>query len=203
MTRGVGSADALPRTSGAFAPRPLLARWLRAALISLAPFLVSLDLRAADVAVASGAAIVIDATHLEIAGRRFKLYGIDAPDIDEVCNDAQGKEYPCGINARQALADLVKGGSVSCLPRGPNESDEMLGVCSLGTSDLAKAIIDAGWAIAERTRTLYYEKAEEEARLKKQGLWQGQFVPPADWRIGERVPQSHTGNKENSPAKLF
>jgi len=203
MTGGVGIADALRRTSGPFAPRPLFARWLRAALISLASFLIPLDLRAADVSVASGAAAVIDASHLEIAGRRFKLYGIDAPDIDETCNDAQGKEYPCGADARQALADLVKGGSVSCLPRGPNENDETLGVCSIGTSDLAQAMIDAGWAIADRTRTLYYEKAEEEARVKKQGLWQGQFVPPGDWRVGERVPQSHTGNKENSPEKLF
>jgi endonuclease YncB( thermonuclease family) len=203
MTRGVGTADALPRKSGTLAPRPLFARWLRAALVSLAPFLVPLDLHAADISVASGAAVVIDATHLEIAGRRFKLYGIDAPDIDETCSDAQGKEYPCGVDARQALADLVKGGSVSCLPRGPNENDEMLGVCSTGTIDLAQAMIGAGWAIADRTRTLYYEKAEEEARVKKQGLWQGPFVPPGDWRIGERVPQSHTGNKENSPEKLF
>lgn len=203
MTRAVGTADALPRTGGTLAPRPLFAWWLCAALISLAPFLVPLDLNAADISVARGGAVVIDASHLEIAGRRFKLYGIDAPDIDETCNDAQGKEYPCGVDARQALADLVKGGSVSCLPRGPNETDETLGVCSIGNSDLAQAMIDAGWAIADRTRTLYYEKAEEEARVKKQGLWQGQFVPPGDWRIGERVPQSHTGNKENSPEKLF
>ena len=203
MTRAVGTADALPRTSGTLAPRPLFARWLCAALVSLGPLFVPLDLHAADVSLASGAAVVIDASHLEIAGRRFKLYGVDAPDIDETCNDAQGKEYPCGVDARQALADLVKGGSVSCLPRGPNENDETLGVCSIGTSDLAQAMIDAGWAIADRTRTLYYEKAEEEARVKKQGLWQWQFVPPGDWRIGERVPQSHTGNKENNPEKLF
>ena len=203
MTQKVGTAVALPKTSGAFTPRPSFARWLCRALLALAPFLMPLDLHAADISVARGAAVVIDASHLEIAGRRFKLYGIDAPDIDETCNDAQGKEYPCGVDARQALADLVKGGSVSCLPRGPNENDETLGVCSIGTSDLAQAMIDAGWAIADRTRTLYYEKAEEEARVKKQGLWQGQFIPPGDWRVGERVPQSHTGNKESSPEKLF
>jgi len=158
--------------------------------------------RAADVSISRGPALVIDATHLEVAGRRFKLYGIDGPDIDETCSDAEGKDYPCGVDARAALADLVMGGSVSCLPRGPNENAEQLAVCSIGTTDLAAAMIAAGWAIADRTRTLYYEKAEEEARLTKHGLWQGPFVPPGDWRLGERVPQSHVG-KGASPEKLF
>ena len=198
--------------------------WLTA-LALWAALLPPLVARAADASVASGPATVIDSTHLELAGRRFKLYGIDGPDVDETCTDAQGKDYPCGIDARAALADLVKGGSVSCLPRGPNESAEPLAVlvkngsvsclprgpnesaeplaaCSIADTDLAAAMIAAGWAIADRTRTLYYEKAEEDARLSKHGLWQGPFVPPGDWRLGERVPQSHVG-KGPVPEKLF
>ena len=49
---------------------------------------------------ATGAATVVDASHLEVAGQRFKLYGIDAPDPDETCQEAKGSEYPCGIEAR-------------------------------------------------------------------------------------------------------
>ena len=179
-------------------------RWLRHALLAVAATGLAGTLRAADLSLASGPAVVVDASHLDVAGRRFKLYGIDAPDLDETCNDADEKEYACGIEARNALAGLVAGAAVSCLPRGPNENAEALGVCSVGSGDVAQAMIAKGWAIADRTRTLYYEKAEEDARLTKLGLWQGRFVPPVAWRLGERVPQSRSGgNKASSPGKLF
>lgn len=178
--------------------------WLRGALLAVLATAHAGSLRAADVSVASGPPTVIDATHLDVAGRRFKLYGIDGPDLDETCSDADEKDYPCGVEARNALSGLINGATVSCLPRGPNENDEELAACSAANVDLAQAMIAKGWAIADRTRTLYYEKAEEEARLTKQGLWQGRFVPPAAWRIGERVPQSHTGGSKGlNPGKLF
>ena len=202
MTRTAGSGNALPRARGRPTRHCSPAPWRHLAAAALAALLFPFAVFATDVSVASGPAVVVDATHLEVAGRQFKLYGIDGPDIDETCDDAAGKEYPCGIDARTALVDLVKGGGASCLPRGPNENAELLGVCSGGTTDLAEAMIEAGWAIADRPRTLYYEKAEEQARLTKHGLWQGRFVPPGDWRIGERVPQSHIG-KGNNPEKLF
>ncbi|MFI4987389.1 MAG: thermonuclease family protein [Alphaproteobacteria bacterium] len=184
-------------------PRPPAGDWLKVAILALAAVLAAAPSRAEDTAVVRGAAAVIDATHLDIAGRRFKLYGIDAPDIDETCSDAAGKDYPCGIQARAALAELIKDGTVACLPRGVDQSNEPLGACSVGKLDLAQALIDAGWAIADRARTLYYEKAEEQARTTQHGLWQGPFVPPAAWRAGERVPQSHTGGTGIYRQKLF
>jgi len=143
--------------------------------------------------VATGAATVVDASHLDVAGQRFKLYGIDAPDADEICQEAKGSEYPCGIEAREALVKLASAGSVSCLPRGPNALNEMLAICTVGQTDIARALVEAGWAIADRTRTLYYEDLELAARTAKRGLWRGPFVAPDAWRIGERVPQSRSG----------
>ena len=120
--------------------------------------------RAEELPETIGAATVIDASHLEVAGQRFKLYGIDAPDTDETCQAAGGVEYPCGIEARDALAKLVSAGEVSCLPRGPNALNEMLASCTVGQTDVARALTEAGWALDERKRTLYYEEAELAAR---------------------------------------
>jgi endonuclease YncB( thermonuclease family) len=144
-------------------------------------------------AVVAGPASVIDASHLEIAGHRFKLYGIDAPDADEVCQSAQGKDYPCGIEARDALVSLIGSAAVSCTPRGPDQNNAMMAVCAAGERDLGRAMVEAGWAIADRTRTLVYEETELKARTAKRGIWQGPFVPPAAWRLGERVPQNRKG----------
>lgn len=152
---------------------------------------------AQDAALMRGPATVLNASHLEVAGQRFKLYGIDAPDVDETCENAEHKEYPCGVEARDELGRLVNGQTVICQPRGPNQINEMLALCTIGQTDLARAMIDAGWAVADRGRTLYYENAEEKARTAKHGLWQGRFVPPPNWRAGERVPQSRKPGQEN------
>ena len=151
----------------------------------------------------TGPATVIDASHLEVAGRQFKIYGIDAPDLDQTCADGQGKDYPCGIEARRSLAKLVQGTEVSCQPRGPNQINETLATCSAGKTDLAEALVAAGWALADRPRTLYYEEDELKARTAKHGLWQGAFLSPAEWRNGERVPQKRRGGGPLGPQGLF
>lgn len=163
-------------------------------------FAAGIPAQAQDAAPSSGPAIVLDGSHLEVAGRRFKLYGIDAPDVDETCENAEHKEYPCGVEAREALVKLVERQTVTCQPRGPNQINEMLATCTLGGTDLSGAMIDAGWAIADRTRTLSYEETEEKARTTKHGLWQGRFIPPANWRAGERVlPSREPGLERIAP----
>jgi endonuclease YncB( thermonuclease family) len=142
--------------------------------------------------VANGPAIVIDARTIEVAGRQFQLYGIDAPDADQVCQTAAKKDYPCGIEARDYLVKLVGKMAVNCAPRGPNEFDMTLAVCAVGRTDLALAMVEGGWAIADRPRTLYYEESELATRVKKIGLWQGPFVTPQEWRNGERVPATRS-----------
>jgi endonuclease YncB( thermonuclease family) len=145
--------------------------------------------------VAAGPAVVIDGRTLDVAGRRFQLYGVDAPDPDQTCEDAAKKDYPCGLMARDFLARLAAGGPARCTPREPNALDFMMAVCAIGGVDLAQALIDAGWAIADRGRSLYYEDSELAARAKKIGLWQGPFVTPQEWRNGERVPASRSLNE--------
>lgn len=177
----------------------------RAATMALAlPALVSPSAGGAvDGGHLTGPATVIDGSHLEVAGRRLKIYGIDAPDPDQTCEDKQGKDYPCGIEARRTLAQLVQGSEVSCQPRGPNQLNETLATCSAGQTDLAQALVAAGWALADRARTLYYEEDELKARTAKLGLWQGAFLSPLEWRNGERVTPKRRGGSPLGPQGLF
>ena len=63
-----------------------------------------------------GPAKVIDGDTLEVAGRVFHLYGIDAPELGQTC-EWPNKSIPCGDIARTALMDLVVAAEVVCKPQ--------------------------------------------------------------------------------------
>ncbi|MEE8245641.1 MAG: thermonuclease family protein, partial [Alphaproteobacteria bacterium] len=52
-----------------------------------------------------GAARVIDGETIEVAGQRFRLYGIDAPEPEQSC-ELRAKTIRCGAIAKTALMDL-------------------------------------------------------------------------------------------------
>ena len=64
----------------------------------------------------AGPATVIDGDTLEVAGRRFDLLGIDAPELNQTCQ-WPNKEIPCGEIALGALMDLTTAVQVLCEPR--------------------------------------------------------------------------------------
>ena len=47
-----------------------------------------------------GPARVVDGDSLEIAALRVRLYGIDAPELSQHCASGDGRDYPCGRDAR-------------------------------------------------------------------------------------------------------
>ena len=44
--------------------------------------------------------------HLQVAGRRVRLWGVDAPEKAQRCLDAQGSAYACGALQTEALSSL-------------------------------------------------------------------------------------------------
>lgn len=51
---------------------------------------------------------------------------------------------------------------------------------------MGRWLVSAGHALAFRRYSLDYVADEEQAQAAKRGVWQGQFVPPWDWRKAER-----------------
>ena len=48
-------------------------------------------------------------------GPRIRLYGIDTPEGQQTCDDANGTRYLCGSRAAEAFAALIgRNGRVSC-----------------------------------------------------------------------------------------
>lgn len=132
-----------------------------------------------------GRAIIVDGDTLEIAYRRVRLFGIDAPEMSQQCLSADEQRYPCGEAARQALERIIAGREVSCVQRGRDRRDAALAVCRAGDLDLAAAMVRSGWAIALWRISLDYVELEEQARAERRGLWRGRFSRPEDFRRGQ------------------
>ncbi|MEH3116473.1 MAG: thermonuclease family protein [Methylorubrum populi] len=152
-------------------------------LLALPAGAPALPARAAEMALrpVSGPATVIDGATLDIGGRRLRLHGIDAPDLDQTCFDAQERGYACGRAAAGALAARIGGASVTCEPRGPAADGAAIALCRLGADDLAAWMIGNGYAVADRSGAAY---AAEDRRAwgRRLGLWSGVFEMPAERR---------------------
>jgi endonuclease YncB( thermonuclease family) len=126
-----------------------------------------------------GKAQVLDGDTLEIGGQRWRLYGVQAPGLDQVCHRA-GQEYACGKTARAVLWSLVSGREVSCAPVGAAGSADA--ICTAGDTSLNEGMVAAGWALAEPAGVLPYEQLEQLAKAARRGLWSGEFERPATSR---------------------
>ena len=66
----------------------------------------------------SGVPRVVDGDTLAIGATRVRLEGIDAPETDQVCLNANGMRWACGIDARDQLAAHIAGRVVTCSSNG-------------------------------------------------------------------------------------
>ena len=152
-----------------------------ALLVAAAP--LAAEARADDV---TGQASVIDGDTLEIHGTRVRLYGIDAPEHDQLCSDPRGGRYRCGQVASNALAALIGRQVVTCVEVDRDRYKRSVAVCSVGKIDLADWLVRGGLAIDwPRYSKGDYAAAEAEARGKQIGMWGGRFVQP--WRYRQCI----------------
>jgi endonuclease YncB( thermonuclease family) len=135
----------------------------------------------------TGKARAVAGDRLEIAGTVVQLFGLDAPEPDQACL-RDGRRWECGFAATAALAFRTAGQWLSCVPLEADAAGTPLAVCSMG-GDGGPAVngwmVEAGWGVADRP-PLFAEQ-EAAARAARRGIWGGAFVPPADWRRGERL----------------
>jgi endonuclease YncB( thermonuclease family) len=167
--------------------RRLLAALLVPALALLAG-LQALPARAGEAAPrsVSGPATVIDGATLDLGGRRLRLYGMDAPDLDQTCSDGHERDYSCGRAAAAALTARIGGESVTCELSGADGT----ALCRRDGEDLAAWMVANGYAIADRSAPAAYEAQDRRAWGRRVGLWSGVFEIPADRRRMRRASAS-------------
>ena len=127
---------------------------------------------------------VMDGDSLRINGQRIRLYGLDAPELDQECC-TQGEKWHCGRQARSALQDMTRKYTLSCISKGKDRYDRILGECYRdgdSVNSVNELLVEEGLALAYRRYSLEYVSQQERAERHKKGLWQGDFTQPEIWR---------------------
>ena len=132
--------------------------------------------------VISGLASVVDGDGLEVEGVKIRLWGVDAPEVEQYCRRDDGTRWHCGQHATVALDALAGGRRVFCVQRERDAYQRALCVCKLGDRDLAAEQVRAGWALAYRKYSGRYIEEETAAAAQRLGMWAGRFEKPWDWR---------------------
>jgi endonuclease YncB( thermonuclease family) len=138
-------------------------------------------------ALAPGKYVAIDGDSLRTGTRSLRLYGIDAPELNQTCNDGQGTEYPCGKEAARALRELVSGKKLDCRARDHDRYKRLVVICNDGELEINREMVRLGWAIAYDRHSYAYVLAERDARKNQRGMWYGDFQDPADYRAQRRI----------------
>ena len=127
----------------------------------------------------------IDGDMLRSADAEVRIYGIDAPELDQTCTDQNGKDWTCGRDAQAKLKSLVARRAVDCTPKGRDKFNRTVAVCRTSTTqDLGEALVREGLAVNFGVGDAPgpYSAAEADAQAAKRGIWRGTFDKPADWR---------------------
>jgi endonuclease YncB( thermonuclease family) len=127
-------------------------------------------------------ASVIDGDTIEMHGTRIRFWGIDAPETDQLCLDARGDKWACGIAARIELIKHSAGQLWDCDITDTDRYGRSLGICLVESDDLNAWMVRSGWALSFVRYSHGYYADEALARKAHTGLWSGSFIAPWDWR---------------------
>lgn len=133
-----------------------------------------------------GVAVAGDGDSLTIRGETIRLFGIDAPEFDQVCSRG-GAKWACGQESATQLARLVTGKEVRCVPTGTDAYGRTVAQCTAGTVDVNRVMVATGMAVAFRKYSTDYVSAEETAHANRRGLWAGTFTMPSEVRAAKSV----------------
>mmetsp|Transcript_29004 Transcript_29004/g.78103 ORF Transcript_29004/g.78103 Transcript_29004/m.78103 type:complete len:318 (-) Transcript_29004:488-1441(-) len=152
-----------------------------------------------------GPARVVDGDTLYIGEEKIRLYGVDAPEKGQQCNDKFGNPYACGLISKDKLLQKVGTKPVTCEPRQRDQYQRTIAICSLDgpiPEDLNGWMVQNGLAVAYREYSKDYIPTEEAAQRAHKGIWDGTFQYPADWRKAERAKGSNSAEVQGLPRAI-
>ena len=149
----------------------------------------------------SGRIHVIDGDTFDVSGVRVRLQGVDAPELDQVCETEQGVPFACGQWVVKEIRARFQGQVARCQDLGRDRYDRVLATCDVAGQDVGQVLVSEGWAYAYRQYSMAYDLDEKAAAVNDRGLHAARVQSPAQFRktrvIGRFPPDRACAIKGN------
>ena len=141
----------------------------------------------------SGIPKIVDGDTVHIKENKFRLEGIDAPEMRQQCKKESlkisfiigftfYKDYNCGKVSKEKLKSKIRGSEIKCIFTTKDRYKRYIATCYKEKTNLNQWMVRNGYAIAYRKYSKKYIPDEDFAKENKLGLWQGKFMSPEKWR---------------------
>jgi endonuclease YncB( thermonuclease family) len=136
--------------------------------------------------------VIKDGGTIQLAGTTYRLDGIDAPELDQICVDDHADPWTCGVEARDRLAKLTGKRDVRCRDLGPDTTTgkRRIGICTVDgeSTSLNQMLVREGFALNFEPAAKGRFKADEaKAKDAVAGLWKGCFAAPQEFRRWQKT----------------
>ena len=127
---------------------------------------------------------VVGGDTVKFGPQSVRLFGIDAPEKGQSCDDGAWRPGPL---AKKALEDFIAGRPVSCKQVDyDGKNNRPVALCFAGEDDLQALMVSAGWAWAHTQFSDQYVDAERRAARRGVAVPAHRCIPPWEWRARQR-----------------
>ena len=148
------------------------------------------DVKSDEIKEISGNAKIIDGDTIKINSKKIRLYGIDAPEFNQLCKKPYltififtfNKDYRCGKISTEKLKKKINDKLIKCKILDIDRYKRLIGECYKRNLNLNSWLVSNGYAVAYKKYSKKYISDEINAKNKKIGIWQGKFEMPWDYR---------------------
>lgn len=155
--------------------------------------------------------VALAAGRLEAGNRTIELNGIDIIEPDASCADINGEVWQCGMQARTAFRSWLRGRAVICDLQDVDPEQKLIRTsCALAGTDLARWLVENGWARASFGGQ--YADSQIQAEKKLLGIFGRKpetQLPESSNTVPETstpmplFPQENTVPEDAAPAQPF
>ena len=124
---------------------------------------------------------VIDGDTIHIGKLKYRFFGIDAPEIKQIC-EKNNIKIQCGVIAKSVLQNKIADKIPECVVKDKDRYQRLVAECFIGKESLSRFMVREGYAVAYSQYSKDFIEDEKYAKENKLGIWSMNFQMPSEYR---------------------
>ena len=124
---------------------------------------------------------VIDGDTIHIGKLKYRFFGIDAPEIKQIC-EKDNIKIQCGVIAKSVLQNKIADKIPECVVKDKDRYQRLVAECFIGKESLSRFMVREGYAVVYSQYSKDFIEDEKYAKENKLGIWSMNFQMPSEYR---------------------